>query len=324
MAAIAIIGGSGFIGSHLARSLNADGHEVIVADIVRSSENDCTYRLADVRDFDSLRAALRGAAVVYNLAALHRDDIRPASRYEEVNTTGAINVCRACRELGIRRVVFISSVAVYGKAPPNTSEGGKAKPVTAYGRSKLLAEGVHREWQAEDPSDRSLVIVRPTVVFGEGNRGNVYELVRQILSGRFIMVGTGGSRKSMAYVGNLGAFLIHILGVHPGTHIFNYVDKPDYSMQDLVDTVVQSINHGGLSRIRIPYPIGYIGGSVFDVLSAITGRKFPISAQRVRKFCSTTTFSSCKVESTGFQAPVSLHVALMKTVRHEAGIAAPR
>ena len=201
MGAIAIIGGSGFIGSHLARSLRDEGHDVIVADIVRSSEKDCTYRSADVRDFDSLREALRGAAVVYNLAAVHRDDVRPVSRYAEVNTTGAINVCRACRELGIHRVVFISSVAVYGTAPPNTSEDGKTNPFTAYGRSKLLAERVHREWQAEAPSDRRLVIVRPTVVFGEGNRGNVYELVRQILSGRFVMVGTGRSRKSMAYGG---------------------------------------------------------------------------------------------------------------------------
>ena len=63
---------------------------------------------------------------------------------------------------------------------------------------------------------RSLVVVRPTVVFGEGNRGNVYQLIHQIISGRFVMVGSGKNRKSIAYVGNLSAFLVRVLGLGTG------------------------------------------------------------------------------------------------------------
>ena len=54
------------------------------------------------------------------------------------------------------------------------------------------------------------MIVRPAVVFGEGNRGNVYELLRQIMARRFVMVGSGRNRKSIAYVGNLSAFLMYV------------------------------------------------------------------------------------------------------------------
>ena len=106
---------------------------------------------------------------------------------------------------------------------------------------KLLAEEVHREWQEEEPTRRSLVIVRPTVVFGERNRGNVYELLRQIMTRRFVMVGSGRNRKSMAYVGNVSAFLVHVLGLGAGTHLFNYVDGPDLSMEELVQTILVAL-----------------------------------------------------------------------------------
>ena len=81
-----------------------------------------------------------------------------------------------CRELGIERLIFTSSAAVYDMGAPDTAEEWPATPFNAYGRTKLGAEQVRPAWQAEAPERRSLVIVRPTVVFGEGNRGNVYDL----------------------------------------------------------------------------------------------------------------------------------------------------
>ena len=139
---------------------------------------------------------------------------------------GATNLCEVCAELGIGRIVFTSSVAVYGEAAPDRSEEDAPAPTNAYGRSKMRAEQVHREWQAEVPEARSLVIARPAVVFGEGNRGNVHQLMRQIAAGRFVMVGSGRYPKSMAYVGNVAAFLVHVLSCGAGTHLFNYVDGP--------------------------------------------------------------------------------------------------
>ena len=317
MAVIAIVGGGGFIGGRLAGALLGAGHEVTIVDVAPPSGREVSYRIADVCDRDALGAALEGADVVYNLAAVHRDDVRPVARYDEVNVGGAENVCAVCRELGVERLIFTSTVAVYGIAAPDAGEESDVAPFNAYGRSKLLAEQVYREWQAEAPSARSLVIVRPTVVFGEGNRGNVYDLVRQITSGRFMMVGSGHNRKSMAYVGNLSAFLVHALGLGAGSHLFNYVDKPDYSMQELVDTVANAVDRRSLSRIRIPYAVGYLGGIACDLIAAITEKKLPISAVRVKKFCSTTTFSSDRLESTGFQAPVGLREALLNTIRYE-------
>ena len=254
---------------------------------------------------------------MYNLAAVHRDDVKPISRYEEVNVGGARNVCSVCGELGVSRIVFASSVAVYGMGAPATTEEAITAPFNEYGRTKLLAETVHCEWQSKAPRQRTLVIVRPTVVFGEGGRGNVYQLLRQIIARRFVMVGSGQNRKSMAYVGNVSAFLIHVVDLGTGVHLFNYVDGPDLSMEELVKTTMSALGRPKEIGARVPFVVGYFAGVACDVAAAITRKQFPISAIRVKKFCSTTTFSTSRVTAAGFHAPIGVRDALERTIKHE-------
>ena len=320
MAAIAIVGGAGFIGRRLVSVLRDAGYEVIVVDVAPDDgglAGAATYRRADVRDRAALTAALEGAEAVYNLAAIHRDDIKPVSRYAEVNVAGAANVCGACRDLGIDRIVFTSTVSVYGMGVPDATELRTPAPFNPYGRSKLRAEQVHRAWQADAPEDRTLAIVRPSVVFGEGNRGNVYQLVRQISTGRFLMIGSGLNRKSMAYVGNVAEFLVEVMAREAGTHLFNYADKPDLSMRELVETARQTLGRTPAGGVRLPYVLGYLGGMACDLAAALTGRTLPVSAVRIRKFCSTTTFAAERAQATGFRPPFPLRDALVQVIRHE-------
>lgn len=312
-----VIGGLGFIGVRVVRDLQRAGHDIRVVDARSGGVAGEAKRQVDVRDQRGLVEALEGCDTVINLAAVHRDDVKPKSLYGEVNVAGAENVCAACRELGIGRVVFTSSVAVYGSSASDTTEDEGLLPTSAYGWSKLQAEGVHRDWQEEDPARRSLVIVRPTVVFGEDNRGNVFELVRQIAAGRFVMVGRGQNRKSMAYVGNLSAFIVHVVTFGVGVHLFNYADRPDFSMEQLVETILSTLGRRPEITVRIPYAVGYAGGMACDVVAAVSGKPLPISTVRIRKFCSTTTFSSRRVQETGFRPPFGIRDALINTIKHE-------
>ncbi len=159
--------------------------------------------------------------VIINLAAEYRDDVTPKSLYYDVNVKGAESVSRVAEEKGIIKIIFTSSVAVYGFAPIGTDETGALNPFNEYGRTKMLAEEVYKKWQAKEPDKRTLVIIKPTVVFGEGNRGNVYNLLKQIASRRLVMVGNGKNVKSMAYVENVAAFIEYILNFGPGVHIYN-------------------------------------------------------------------------------------------------------
>ncbi len=157
---------------------------------------------------------LKSGDVIISLAAEHRDDVTPKSLYYDVNVTGAENVCKVAEEKRINKIIFTSSVAVYGFALIGTDETGALNPFNEYGRTKMLAEEVYKKWQEKEHDKRTLVIIRPTVVFGEGNRGNVYNLLKQIASGRFVMVGNGKNVKSLAYVENVAAFIEYSLKFH--------------------------------------------------------------------------------------------------------------
>ena len=131
------------------------------------------------------------------------------------------------------------------------------------------------------------------------------------------MIGNGLNRKSMAYVENVGAFLqFATTAFKPGVHIYNYIDKPDSSMNALVATVNRMLGKSEIIGFRLPLAVGYAIGKCFDALAFITGKKFSISAIRVKKFCSNSLFET-SIAKTGFVPPVSLAVALERTVRYE-------
>ena len=313
---IKIIGGSGFIGTRLSKRLQSNQKAFGIVDKAMSKtfENICS--IADVRDSDSLRKVLNSDDIIINLAAEHRDDVSPKSLYDDVNVQGARNICEVAEEKGISTIIFTSSVAVYGFAPIGTDESGEFNPFNDYGRTKLEAEFVYKEWQAKDPQNRKLVIVRPTVAFGEQNRGNVYNLFRQIASGKFMMIGDGTNRKSMAYVENVAAFLEYSIGFENGVHIYNYIDKPDFDMNTLVKKVNKALGKEEKIGFRMPFSVGFAIGKVFDFAAVVTGKKFTVSSIRVKKFCSDSMFDT-SIEKSGFVRPVKLEDGLASTIKYE-------
>jgi GlcNAc-P-P-Und epimerase len=311
---VGVIGGSGFIGSWLVEALRREGYEVRIIDIEPAERFPKLTVHADVRDRKALLEACRGCDVLYNLAAEHRDDVRPRERYHQVNVQGAENTCVVAAELGIDRIIFTSTVAVYGIPEGEVDERAPLNPFNDYGRTKLVAEEVFRSWAEQSPQ-RSLAIIRPTVVFGPGNRGNVYVLLQQIVSGRSVIIGNGHNRKSMAYVGNVADFLMHALRFGPGVHVYNYVDKPDIDIKGLLTLVNQTLGTSG--TLRIPYAAGLAAGMACDLAARLTGRQFPISAVRVRKYAASTQFAAERALGTGFKPPYALRDALVDTIRHE-------
>ena len=314
---IALVGGAGFIGSRLAPRLEEAGAEVRTIDLPGVEAGKREVAVGDVRDSDALQQVFADCDCIVNLAAEHRDDVEPLSLYWDVNVDGARNVCDAARAQGINRIVFTSTVAVYGFTDGRTvDENTPFAPFNEYGKTKAEAERIFVEWQAEAPDERSLVIVRPTVVFGEDNRGNVYNLLKQVWSGRFVMIGDGKNRKSMAYVENVAAFLAHSMSFGAGVHVYNYVDKPDFDMNTLVSRTRQTMGVEANTRIRVPYGVGKAIGKGLDGVARVLGRSFPISAIRIEKFCANTVFETGIAES-GFVAPVPLEDGLDRTIRAE-------
>jgi len=314
---ISIIGGSGFIGTRLIHRLSENLlNKIKIFDKAPSIRFPEFLTLGDVRSIELLNNSILDGSVIVNLAAEHRDDVRPLSLYDDVNVGGAKNICTVAREKGVQTIIFTSSVAVYGFAPIGTDESGKIAPFNDYGRTKYEAEQVFKAWQAEALEERTLVIIRPTVVFGEQNRGNVYNLLRQIASGKFVMVGHGENRKSMAYVENVAAFIEYSMSFKPGVHIYNYIDKPDFTMNSLVTNVNRILGRSDKVGFRLPFAVGFLIGKGFDMVAAMTGKRFAISSIRVKKFCANSVYDTA-IDKTGFVRPVHLEQAIAQTVRHE-------
>lgn len=143
----------------------------------------------------------------------------------------------------------------------------------------------------------------------ERNRGNVYNLLRQISSGKFLMVGKGNNRKSMVYVGNIVAFIRFLIDT------YNYIDKLDFKMNELVGHVSKVLDKH-IPLTHFPYWLGMLGGYCFDLLAFVTRKKLTVSSVRIKKFCATTE-SSFEGFGDGFKGSYTVGEGLARTLEFE-------
>jgi nucleoside-diphosphate-sugar epimerase len=197
-----ISGGAGFLGLHLSRRLLADGHHVRTLDVVplddAELERSVDERRGDIRDRESVRKLVDGADVVVHAAAAlpiqaSRESIR------SVNVGGTESVLRAGDDAGVRRVVFISSTAVYGVPEKHPiEEDDPLVGVGWYGESKIDAEGLCRVAAVET------TIVRPKTFIGPERLGVFEILFDWIREGRRIYtLGKGSNRYQLLAVEDL-------------------------------------------------------------------------------------------------------------------------
>lgn len=312
---VSVIGGAGFIGTSLCKLLFKSNIPFEIIDLNTSHEFPVLTKIGDVRSYDSMQKLITGDVIV-NLAAVHRDDVEDINEYYSTNVDGAKNISLVCLKKNIKKIIFTSSVAIYGIVYKPTNESGLINPFNDYGKSKFLAENEFISW-ADLNKKNKLTIIRPTVVFGEGNRGNVYNLLNQIAKKKFIMIGSGKNKKSLAYVENLALFIKNCINTNENKLIINYADSPDLNMNELISFVLNKLHLNLITKKKIPYSIGLMIGIFADILGIFVKKKLPISYIRIKKFCGTTTFFSSHPFRMNFKAPYSLTDGLAKTVKHE-------
>jgi nucleoside-diphosphate-sugar epimerase len=247
-----ISGGAGFLGLHLARRLLADGHQVRTLDVVPLDDPGLEAAVeelrGDVRDRDAVARLVAGADVVVHAAAalpiqVSRNTIR------SVNVGGTENVLRASDEAGVRRVVFISSTAVYGVPEKHPiEEDDPLVGVGWYGESKIDAEGLCRVAAVET------TIVRPKTFIGPERLGVFEILFDWIREGRRIYtLGKGNNRYQLLAVEDLVDAIVRA-GQEPkaARETFNIgateFDTVRADLQGLID------HAGSASRLR-PVPV---------------------------------------------------------------------
>lgn len=204
-----VTGGSGFIGSHLLKQMNALGYKNVISTDIRDNFIDLDgveFIRADIKKLSQLDI---GDTVerIFHLAAIHTTPGHESWEYYDANVNGALEVVRFARRHGTRSIVFTSSISVYGPGEEPKDEKTEPAPTSDYGRSKLMAEKILEDWQKEAPG-RKLIVARPAVVFGPGEGGNFTRLAKILRRGWFFYPGRRDTVKSCIYVRDLVDWLL--------------------------------------------------------------------------------------------------------------------
>ena len=293
---ILITGSSGFIGSNLLKLLNSNNHTIISLDKNIDKNIICKKRYElDINNIDDIPSDdANGIDCIIHLAAVHKDNIKPVDLYYKTNYIGTNKVINFASKYKINKIIFTSTVAIYGVDVNGCCENDTPNPFNDYGRSKIMAENKLNEWYKLNKS-RTLIIIRPTVVFGPKNRGNVYNLISQINNKKFIMIGKGNNKKSLAFVDNLVMFILVTLDLNKGIFVYNYSDKPDLKIKNLIHQIYNSLNLKK-NRLYIPKYVGLLSGIFLDIFQKIVNHQFNISYIRIKKFTSSSVVSISKLQ----------------------------
>lgn len=242
-----VTGGSGYFGSLLVRNLIIEGHSCSVLDVVDADDRppDVEFFCGDIRDSDVVRAACRDRDVVFHNVAqvpLAKDK----HLFHSVNVEGTETLLRACAGLGVGKVVYTSSSAVYGVPRSNpVTEDTEPNPGEAYGAAKLQAEKLCGDFRLRG-SD--ITIIRPRTVLGHGRLGIFQVLFEWVRQGRNVPVlGGGENRYQFVHADDLARACI-LAAQRPGPAVFNCGTDRFGTMRQLLESLCRYAHTG--SRVK--------------------------------------------------------------------------
>lgn len=207
--AVAVTGGSGFVGGHLIEALQNDPSvsRIYVLDRIPTTQwgGKVTFHYVNInRPIEFVPPEpIHGC---YHLAAICKEPGFEWNEYFETNYLGTRHVADWCAANSIDRVVFTSTAMVFKAGPDRMSEDKLPNPDTAYGISKALAEEVLHGWQSAGDG-RHLSVLRPGAIFGKGAGGNFVNLQRSLKRKVFAYIGSSDTVKSCFYVKDIVSLL---------------------------------------------------------------------------------------------------------------------
>lgn len=245
MSRILVTGATGFLGSAVARQLQENGFLVRMTGRQSGKHADADFWPADLRDSHLPPEMLKGVSCVIHTAGLAHQFSAQAhqeSRFYSINCEATERLARTAAREGVKRFVFVSSVAVYGPASDDAlrNEDTLPHPVGPYAQSKREAE--IRLLQIAAESGIEMVILRMGTLYGEGDPGNVSRLMEAIRRGRFVMIGLGQNKKSLLHRDDAAAACAKAAAhaAVPPVGIWN-VTGESCSMKDIVHGISRAL-----------------------------------------------------------------------------------
>lgn len=282
------------IGRAVAAQLRAAGEQLRL-----HSRAELDFEAAPQQAYDEL---VRGCGAVVHCAALVHSRSAGLDLYDRLNVRPTRMLARAAARQGARSFVFFSTQGVYGPGPfEAVGEDAELKPATPYAVSKLRCE---EELGAADIAHR--VILRPALVFGEGDRGNLLALIRLIDRGLYWHIAGNATAKSLICAADLAAIVRRCLELAPGRHVFNAANAQPAGVAELANLIAVTL--GRKTPRSAPR-------ALVQAAAALLGRR-----DAVRTLSTTTTCSIARLESAiGPPSGIPLGEALAEEIRWARG-----
>jgi len=316
---IVVTGASGFIGTRLIRYLAATGHSGVAVSRRELQNLPRGWSWAPRAQVlaDGLPERGPGPADWLVHLEVKQHVVSPQARdvqeFEAVNANGTGQWLEWCAEQGIKRSAYFSSIKAVADSNECQDETAAGAPATPYGASKRAGEDRLAAWVKAD-SSRTGLILRPAVVVGPGNAGNLFALVRAIDQRRFFLVGPNRNIKSLVTMANVAASVEFLLRrEEPGLEVFNLVNGTSISVREIAGIISREL--GVRAPRTLPVGLAWVAAWSGDVLQRMTGRSAPLSSGRLRALLEMTHFSAAKLAAAGFVHPQTTEEGLIELVR---------
>lgn len=257
MKKILITGANGFVGRAVSQELLAQGFEVLCAArksfVLKGAE---TITISSLEEMDWSSYLIGVDCIIHTAARAHffnetgRD---PYQEYHKVNILGTLKLAQQAAQQGVRRFIFISSIAVNGNRSTRPFlETDQPKPEKPYAITKLEAEQGLLELSRK--TGLEIVIIRPPLVYGPGAPGNFRSLLRGVLNNIPLPLGAVFNKRSFLAIDNLVDFIVHCIN-HPkaANETFLISDGEDVSTTELITTMARAL---GKTPWLMPVPVG--------------------------------------------------------------------
>ncbi|HET6454756.1 MAG TPA: NAD-dependent epimerase/dehydratase family protein [Armatimonadota bacterium] len=317
MSKVLVTGASGFVGSHLAKRLLQDGHDVRVfirpgRDVSELELLGAEIAYGDLVDAESVNRAMNDIEVVYHIAAAFRQAKLSDSTYWDINFHGAVNLFKVALEVGVTRFLHCSTVGVLGhmENPPG-DESLPYKVENIYQITKSEAEKAALAFH----EDRGfpVTVIRPAGIYGPGDL-RWLKLFKSIAWRRFAMLGSGETLIHLVYISDLvDAFVLAAENPNAVGKVYIAAGERYVTLNELTSTIAKTVGVSD-SFLHIPFkPVRVLSGVVEDVCKVLRVEP-PIYRRRVDFFAHDRAFDITRARTElGYSPKVSLEEGIRRT-----------
>ena len=298
-----ITGATGAVGGAVLHVCRAAGASVRTLQRSPVSMPGVDARVGDLTRPETLAAALEQVDVVIHLAGLLHVSNPPPSmvgEYQRVNDEGTAHLVRACSAAGVSRLVYASTIAVYGPTAPGAApatEDARCAPDTPYARTKLAGER-HLVGVASPDGTPLGVTLRLAAVYGPGVKGNYQRLVQAMARGLYVPVGPGTNRRTLVHESDAAtAVLLAATGAAAAGRTFNVTDGKVHEVRVIVAAIASALGRRP-PRLHVPAGVARTAAATVAALSRVLARPAPVTRATIDKLLEDVAVDGTRVRET--------------------------